>query len=74
MLVVLDLNITTAKHVILVNPWWNCPKEPICRCHRYDQDKIVIVYRIVTQDFVECQREKKDIIESVLDLIALLPV
>jgi SNF2 family DNA or RNA helicase len=21
------LNITAANHVILVNPWWNCPKE-----------------------------------------------
>ncbi|OAX34852.1 P-loop containing nucleoside triphosphate hydrolase protein [Rhizopogon vinicolor AM-OR11-026] len=75
------LNITAANHVILANPWWNCPKEAqaISRCHRFGQDKTVIVYKVITQDSVETdivkyQREKKDIVENVLDLIALPPV
>jgi SNF2 family DNA or RNA helicase len=75
------LNITTANHVILVNPWWNHCKEmqAISQCHRFGQDKTVFVYKIITQDSVEtdvikCQEVKKDIIEDVLDLIALPPI
>jgi SNF2 family DNA or RNA helicase len=75
------LNITTANHVILVNPWWNHCKEmqAISRCHRFGQDKTVFVYKVITQDSVEtdvikCQEVKKDIIEDVLDLIALPPI
>ncbi|KAG1814370.1 P-loop containing nucleoside triphosphate hydrolase protein [Suillus subaureus] len=75
------LNITIANHVILVNPWWNHCKEmqAISRCHRFGQDKTVFVYKVITQDSVEtdvikCQEENKDIIEYVLDLIALPPI
>ncbi|KAG2147506.1 P-loop containing nucleoside triphosphate hydrolase protein [Suillus clintonianus] len=75
------LNITAANHVILVNPWWNRCKEvqAISRCHRFGQEQTVFVYKIITQDSVEtdvikCQEEKKDIIEQVLDLIALPPI
>ncbi|KAG1857073.1 P-loop containing nucleoside triphosphate hydrolase protein [Suillus subluteus] len=73
------LNITVANHVILVNPWWNRCKEAISRCHRFGQDKTVSVYKVITQDSVEtdvikCQEEKKDIVEYVLDLIALPPI
>lgn len=75
------LNITVANHVILVNPWWNHCKEvqAISRCHRFGQDKTVFVYKVITQDSVEtdvmkCQEEKKDIIDYILDLIALPPI
>lgn len=75
------LNITVANHVILVNPWWNSCKEvqAISRCHRFGQDKTVFVYKVITQDSVETdvikrQEEKKDVIEYVLDLIALPPI
>ncbi|KAG1809830.1 P-loop containing nucleoside triphosphate hydrolase protein [Suillus plorans] len=73
------LNITVANHVILVNPWWNSCKEAISRCRRFGQDKTVFVYKVITQDSVETdvikrQEEKKDIIEYVLDLIALPPI
>ncbi len=49
------LNLTSADHVFLMDPWWNPAVEDQAadRAHRIGQDRPVMVYRLVAEDTVE---------------------
>lgn len=49
------LNLPSASHVILFDPWWNPAVEAqaIDRTHRIGQDKTVIAFRLVARDTIE---------------------
>jgi SNF2 family DNA or RNA helicase len=68
------LNLVSANHVILFDPFWNpyVEDQAIDRCHRIGQKKPVHVHRIIVKDTVEdriltIQEKKRDQIESALD-------
>ena len=68
------LNLVSASHVILFDPWWNPAVEAqaIDRTHRIGQDKTVVAFRLVTQETIEerileLQERKLGIIKNVLD-------
>ncbi len=68
------LNLVSASHVILFDPWWNPAVEAqaIDRTHRIGQDKTVVAYRLVAQDTIEerileLQEKKRGLVEHVLE-------
>jgi superfamily II DNA or RNA helicase len=68
------LNLVSASHVILFDPWWNPAVEAqaIDRTHRIGQDKTVVAYRMVTTDSIEerileLQAKKRGLVERVLE-------
>jgi superfamily II DNA or RNA helicase len=68
------LNLTSANHVILMDPWWNPAVEAqaIDRAHRMGQNRSVTALRLVTRGTVEekilkLQAQKRGVIEATLD-------
>ena len=49
------LNLVSASHVVLFDPWWNPAVEAqaIDRAHRIGQHRTVVAFRLVTKDTVE---------------------
>jgi superfamily II DNA or RNA helicase len=69
----LGLNLTTADHVFLLDPWWNPAVEDQAadRAHRLGQDRPVLVYRLVAEDTVEerilaLQKHKRTLVQATL--------
>ncbi len=67
------LNLTSADHVFLCDPWWNPAAEDQAadRAHRIGQTKPVIVYKLVAKGTVEerilaLQAKKRSLAESAL--------
>jgi SNF2 family DNA or RNA helicase len=68
------LNLTSAAHVVLFDPWWNPAVEAqaIDRTHRIGQDKTVVAFRLVMEATVEerifeLQEKKRNLVKGVLD-------
>ncbi len=68
------LNLVSASHVILFDPWWNPSVEAqaIDRTHRIGQDKTVVAYRLVTQGTIEerileLQEQKRALVRNILE-------
>lgn len=68
------LNLVSASHVVLFDPWWNPAVEAqaIDRTHRIGQDKTVIAFRLVAQETIEerileLQEKKRDLVKGVLE-------
>lgn len=68
------LNLTSASHVILFDPWWNPAVEAqaIDRTHRIGQDKTVLACRLVTEQTIEerileLQERKRALVKNVLE-------
>ncbi len=68
------LNLVSASHVILFDPWWNPAVEAqaIDRTHRIGQDKTVIAFRLVTlgaieERIMELQERKQALVRNVLE-------
>jgi SNF2 family DNA or RNA helicase len=64
------LNLTSADHIFLFDPWWNPAVEDQAadRAHRIGQERPVMVYRLVAVDTVEerivsLQQRKREIAE-----------
>jgi SNF2 family DNA or RNA helicase len=51
----LGLNLTAADYCFILDPWWNpaIEQQAVDRIHRIGQEKIVNIYRIVSQNTVE---------------------
>jgi superfamily II DNA or RNA helicase len=67
------LNLTTADHVFLLDPWWNPAAEDQAadRAHRIGQERPVLVHRLVAEDTVEerilaLQARKRALAEAAL--------
>lgn len=67
------LNLTSANHVIVVDPWWNpaIEEQAVHRCHRIGQKKPVHVSRFVISDTIEhycfeIAQKKKDFGDAIL--------
>jgi SNF2 family DNA or RNA helicase len=67
------LNLTTADHVFLLDPWWNPAAEDQAadRAHRIGQERPVLVHRLVAEDSVEerilaLQARKRALAEAAL--------
>ncbi len=67
------LNLTSADHVFLLDPWWNPAVEDQAadRTHRIGQDKPVVVHRLVAENTVEerilmLQEQKRGIADAAL--------
>jgi SNF2 family DNA or RNA helicase len=66
------LNLTSANHLLLLDPAWNPAVEWQCfdRIHRMGQTKDVFIYKFITKDdsieetMLEIQRRKHDIING----------
>jgi SNF2 family DNA or RNA helicase len=68
------LNLTSADHVFLLDPWWNPAAEDQAadRAHRMGQRRAVTVYRLVSTDTVEerilaLQSRKRALAAAALD-------
>ncbi|MCK6546030.1 SNF2 family helicase [Myxococcota bacterium] len=68
------LNLTSASHVILYDPWWSPALEAqaIDRSHRIGQKKTVVAVRLVTKGTIEerileLQERKKTLVRGVLE-------
>lgn len=68
------LNLTSASHVILFDPWWNPAVEAqaIDRAHRIGQDKTVVAFRLAALDSIEerileLQEKKRSLVEGILE-------
>lgn len=68
------LNLTSADHVILLDPWWNPAVEAqaIDRAHRIGQQKVVTAYRLAMRGTVEerilaLQAKKRGLVEAAID-------
>jgi SNF2 family DNA or RNA helicase len=68
------LNLTSASHVILFDPWWNPAAEAqaIDRTHRIGQDKTVLAFRLVSVNTIEdrileLQERKRDLVKNILE-------
>ena len=68
------LNLVSASHVILFDPWWNPAVEAqaIDRTHRIGQDKTVVAFRLVTlgaieERIMELQERKRALVRNVLE-------
>lgn len=68
------LNLTSASHVVLFDPWWNPAAEAqaIDRTHRIGQDKTVLAFRLVTVNTIEerilqLQEQKRDLVKNILE-------
>src|SRR3989338_4734973 len=69
----LNLNLTAADYVFIVDPWWNPAVEmqAMDRTHRIGQDKNIFVYKTIMKDSVEekileLQNKKMDIAKNVI--------
>jgi len=69
----LGLNLTSASHVVLFDPWWNPAVEAqaIDRTHRIGQDKTVVALRLVTRGTIEerilmLQERKRELFDTLL--------
>lgn len=67
------LNLTSADHVFMVDPWWNPAVEDQAadRAHRIGQTRPVIVHRLVSEDTVEerilaLQLKKRELAEAAI--------
>ncbi|MCS7085813.1 MAG: DEAD/DEAH box helicase, partial [Bacteroidia bacterium] len=67
------LNLTAARYVLLVDPWWNPAVEmqAISRAHRIGQDRSVFVYKFISKDSIEekilkLQQHKSKLAEEVV--------
>lgn len=72
------LNLTSANHVLICEPWWNpaVESQAIDRAHRIGQTKPVSVTRLIAKDSVEerimeLQRKKQELIDGALGEAAL---
>ena len=70
----LGLNLTAAKDVYLLEPWWNpaVESQAIDRAHRIGQTRQVFAYRIIARDTVEekvlaLQNTKRDLADAILN-------
>ncbi|MBN1902480.1 DEAD/DEAH box helicase, partial [Candidatus Sumerlaeota bacterium] len=70
----LGLNLVSASHVILFDPWWNPAVEAqaIDRTHRIGQKKTVVAFRLVTQGAIEerileLQEKKRKLVRNILE-------
>jgi SNF2 family DNA or RNA helicase len=70
----LGLNLVSASHVILFDPWWNPAVEAqaIDRTHRIGQDKTVVAFRLVTlgtieERILELQEKKRNLVKNILE-------
>jgi len=68
------INLTSATHVILFDPWWNPAAEAqaIDRTHRIGQTRTVFAFRLVTRGtieerIIELQDKKRALIGAVLE-------
>lgn len=68
------LNLVSASHVVLFDPWWNPAVEAqaIDRTHRIGQTKTVLAFRLVTlgtieEKILELQEKKRRIVKNVLE-------
>lgn len=68
------LNLPSASHVILFDPWWNPAVEAqaIDRTHRIGQDKTVIAFRLVAagtveERILELQERKRGLVTQMLE-------
>lgn len=68
------LNLTSASHVVLFDPWWNPAVEAqaIDRTHRIGQDKTVVAFRLVAAGTIEerildLQARKQSLVRDVLE-------
>jgi SNF2 family DNA or RNA helicase len=68
------LNLTSADHVFLLDPWWNPAVEAqtIDRVHRIGQGRLVTAYRLIAEDTVEAkiltlQAHKRALFDHVFD-------
>ncbi|KAH7928040.1 P-loop containing nucleoside triphosphate hydrolase protein [Leucogyrophana mollusca] len=75
------LNIASANHVLLVEPWWNpfAEAQAFSRAHRIGQNRPVTVYRFCVKDsaevrVVKTQKGKLEKIAAVMDQCALPPM
>lgn len=69
----LGLNLTSASHVYLLDPWWNPATEDqaIDRVHRLGQTRPVLVTRFIIKDTIEerileLQQKKKNLAQGVM--------
>ncbi len=69
----LGLNLTSAEHVFLLDPWWNPAVEAqaIDRAHRIGQSRHVLAFRLIARDTVEekilaLQAEKRGIAAAII--------
>ena len=67
------LNLTSADHVFLLDPWWNpfVEEQAADRAHRIGQERPVFVYRMVAENTVEeqilvLQEKKRSVSEMAL--------
>ncbi len=67
------LNLTAARYVFLLDPWWNpaVERQAADRIHRIGQDKPVFVYKLIASDTVEekildLQTRKRDLVERLV--------
>ncbi len=68
------LTLTEADYVFVLDPWWNpaAESQAIDRAHRIGQDKMVMVYRLISASTIEekvvaLQQRKRDLFERVVD-------
>ena len=68
------LTLTEADYVFVLDPWWNpaAESQAIDRAHRIGQDKMVMVYRLISAGTIEekvvaLQQRKRDLFERVVD-------
>jgi superfamily II DNA or RNA helicase len=74
------LNLTSASHVVLFDPWWSPALEAqaIDRSHRIGQDKTVVAIRLVTKGTIEerileLQERKRSLSRDILESDAESP-
>ena len=67
------INLTAADYVIHYDPWWNPAVEMQAtdRAHRIGQDRMVFVYKFITQNSVEekivkMQEKKKELVSQII--------
>ncbi|MFP4379514.1 MAG: DEAD/DEAH box helicase [Candidatus Sumerlaeia bacterium] len=68
------LNLTSASHIILFDPWWNpaIEAQAIDRSHRIGQKNPVLAFRLVSKDTIEerimeLQEEKQNLSRDIFD-------
>lgn len=68
------LNLTSANHVIIMDPFWNpyIEMQAVDRAHRIGQQKAVQVHRLLVQETVEdrivaLQEQKRQFVDAALD-------
>ena len=68
------MTLTEADYVFVLDPWWNpaAESQAIDRAHRIGQDKMVMVYRLISAGTIEekvvaLQQRKRDLFERVVD-------